>query len=136
MKRTALMLTALLLLPAVPADAKARNERPRIRIGQVVESRAEPGSYVIPLHAVDPDGFVTELFLDFGDGVVLQMLLFCDPETGRPGDAITQEITWSYAPGKYKLRAQAISTPRCFEGEFQESRIDSAKLKVRPPPGN
>jgi hypothetical protein len=130
-KRTLLLLTALLLLPAIPTEAKVHNERPSVHIGRIVESHAEPGSYVIPLHAVDPDGFVTELFLDFGDGVVLQMLLFCDPETGRPGDPVTQEITWSYAPGKYKLRAQALSTPRCFEGDFQESKIDSAKLKVR-----
>lgn len=130
MKRTLLLLTALLMLPAFPAGAKAKNERPRVHIGRIVESHAEPGSYVIPLEALDPDGFVTELVLDFGDGVVLQMLLFCDPETGRPGDPVTQEITWSYAPGKYKLRAQAISTPGCFEGEFQESKIDSAKLKV------
>lgn len=134
MKRTLLVLTALLLLPAIPAEAKSKNERPRVQIGRIVESFAGPSGnreFVIPVHAVDEDGFVTELFLDFGDGVVLQMLLFCDPETGRPGDPVTQEITWSYAPGKYKLRAQAISTPGCFEGDFQESKVDSAKLKVR-----
>ena len=130
MKRALLVLAVLLLLPALPAEAKARNERPRVSIGRIVPGD-EPGSYVIPLHALDPDGFVTELFLDFGDGVQLQMLLFCDPETGRPGDPVTQEITWSYGPGKYKLRAQAVSTPRCFEGDFQNSKVDSATLKVR-----
>jgi hypothetical protein len=131
MKRALLVLVVLFLLPAAPAEAKAKNALPRVRIGEIVPAPDQPGSYVIPLDAADPDGFVTELTLDFGDGVVLQMLLFCDPETGRPGESVHQEITWSYGPGKYKLRAQATSTPRCFDGEFQDSKVDRAMLRVR-----
>jgi hypothetical protein len=133
-KRTVIVLAAMMLLPAIPAEAKTKNARPRVHIGPIVESFDEPGGnreFAIPIHAVDPDGFISEIAVDFGDGVVLFMLLVCDPETGRPGDPVTQEITWSYAPGSYTIRAQAFSTPRCFEGEFQESRFDHAKLKVR-----
>jgi hypothetical protein len=131
MKRALVVLVASFLIPALPADAKMKDQRPTVRISAIAPVAGEPGSYRIPLDAVDPDGFVTELALDFGDGVVLQMLLFCDPETGRPGEAVHQEITWSYAPGKYKLHAQATSTPRCFEGDFQNSKVDSEKLRVR-----
>jgi hypothetical protein len=130
-KRTLLVLVALLLLPATAAEAKARNEHPTIRIGTIVASPDEPGAFVIPLDAVDPDGVIGELALDFGDGVVLFMLMFCDPETTRPGDLIHQEITWNYAPGKYKLRAVASSTPDCFSGPFQDSRPAVKHLKVR-----
>lgn len=130
MKRAVLFLTVLLLLPATAAEAGTRNAHPTIRFGTITPS-TEPGAYVIPLEAVDPDGVVTELALDFGDGVVLQMLLFCDPETTRPGDPVSQEITWSYAPGKYKLRAVATSTPDCFSGPFQDGHPAVAHLKVR-----
>lgn len=134
MRRTVLLLVALLLVPASTAEAKEKNQRPRVRIGTIVETGpGEDGTtqFTIPIHAVDPDGVISELVLDFGDGVVLFMLMFCDPETTRPGDPITQEVTWSYAPGTYKLRALGYSTPECFEGEFQESKRDSAHLRVR-----
>jgi hypothetical protein len=131
MKRVILMLAALLLLPATAAEAVGRNAHPTIRFGTIVASADTPGAWVIPLEAIDPDGVVTELALDFGDGVILQMLLFCDPATTRPGDPVSQEITWSYAPGTYKLRAVATSTPDCFSGPFQDSHPAAAHLKVR-----
>lgn len=135
MKRTLLVLAALLLVPVLPAEARSddRNQKPSVRIGRITESFAEPGGnreFKIPIRAVDPDGYVSEIAVDFGDGVVLFMLLICD-ETAPPGTPVNQEITWSYAPGKYTVHAQAYSTPRCYEGEFQDSKFDKAKLRVR-----
>ena len=129
MRRAVLILTvALFALQGLPADA-ARNPRPRVAIASVEPIQPGPEGtteYRIRLEAADPDGIISELFLDFGDGVVLSMLLICT----EPGETIVQEVTWSYAPGKYKLRAWGFSTSGCFEGTVQESRRDSEKIKV------
>lgn len=130
MKRAFLVLAVVLLaLQAAPAHAGERNVRPRIEIAGV--ELVQPGpdgttEYRISLEAVDPDGIISEVALDFGDGVVVWLLLIC---TER-GETVVQDVTWSYAPGKYKLRAWGYSTTGCFEGAIQESRRDSKMIKV------
>jgi hypothetical protein len=125
MKRALVLAIAVaLLFPAAPALAAGRNTKPVVKIASVEPLGA--GDYRIRLEASDPDGIISELFLDFGDGVVLSMLLIC----GEPGETVVQEITWSYAPGRYKLRAFGYSTSECFAGEVQQSRADKAKIKV------
>lgn len=68
--------------------------------------------------------------MDFGDGAMVWLLLACDPEN-PPGRAATEELTWSYAPGSYRVTAWAFSSPDCFSGPFQESRPGKAHVKVR-----
>ncbi|MFY9587598.1 MAG: hypothetical protein WAT66_09100 [Actinomycetota bacterium] len=125
MRRAVVLATAIfLVLPAAPAVAAGKNAKPVVKIASVEPVGA--GDYRIGLEASDPDGVISELFLDFGDGVVLSLLLIC----GEPGEMVVQEITWWYAPGRYKLRAFGFSTSECFAGEVQQSRTDKAKIKV------
>jgi|RhiMetdeSRZDD1v2_1073273.scaffolds.fasta_scaffold591231_2 hypothetical protein len=125
MKRALVLAIAVfLVLPAAPAMAGGRTAKPVVKIASV-----EPiggGDYRIRLEASDLDGIISELFLDFGDGVVLSLLLIC----GEPGETVVQEITWSYAPGRYKLRAFGFSTSECFAGTVQQSRRDKAQIRV------
>jgi hypothetical protein len=132
MKRVVLFAAAFLLLPAVPVHAKGHNARPRVNIASIVAHPAtgDAVEHRITIEAFDPDGVIGELAVDFGDGVMVFILLACDPDTARPGDPVIYEIDWTYAPGKYKVAAWGYSTPECFSGEFQESRKDKARLKV------
>ena len=130
MKRVTLLVAAMLVLQAAPVQARERNAKPRIRIASIT---AQPGGsevveHVITIEAVDRDGVVGEVALDFGDGVMVWLLLACDSD---PGDPVTLEVNWSYAPGKYALKAWGYSTPNCSSGSFQESRTDKRHLKVR-----
>ena len=119
-----LAIAAVLMLPAAPAVAAGKTAKPVVKIASVESVGA--GDYRIRLEASDPDGIISELFLDFGDGVELQMLLLCS----EPGETVVQEITWSYAPGRYKLRAYGLSTSECFAGEVQQSRADRSRIRV------
>ena len=133
MKRTVLLLTALLLLPAAAGEARERDPKPRVEIAsieKVYPERPRSDQYLIRIDAVDKDGVMSELAIDLGDGVVVWMLLACDPETAQPGDPVMQELTWSYAPGRYTVRAWGYSTSECFSGSLQQSRTDSELLIV------
>lgn len=68
---------------------------------------------------------ISEIALDFGGGAMVW--LACD----EPGATEVQERAWSYQPGKYRLHARGYATERCFEGYYQESKVDRARLKVR-----
>jgi hypothetical protein len=72
---------------------------------------------------------VEEIRLDFGDGAVVFALVACD-ETTKPGDPVTMNLSWTYRPGTYMLKASAFSTPRCGSGPFQEGRPDKETLVV------
>lgn len=130
MKRVTLLVAAMLVLHAAPVQARERNAKPRVRIVSVA---AQPGGsgiveHIIIIEAVDRDGVVGEVVLDFGDGATVWLLLACDSD---PGDPVTLEVNWSYAPGKYALRAWGYSTPNCSSGSFQESRTHKRHLNVR-----
>jgi hypothetical protein len=133
LKRIVLLVTALTLLPAGIGEAGEKNQRPGVAISSIEKAHPErprSNEYLITVGSVDPDGVMSELAIDLGDGVVVWMLLACDPETTQPGDSVTQEITWSYAPGEYLVRAWGYSTSECFSGPFQQSRPDSELLIV------
>ena len=128
MKRAVLLVIAFLLIPAFPAQAQGHNAKPRVTIQSI--DALGGGDYRITIGAVDPDGVISEFALDFGDGVQVSILLACDPDTTQPGDPLTYEINWSYAPGKYKLVSWGYSTPECFTGDLQTSRRDRDRLRV------
>lgn len=133
MKRIVLLLAVLLLVPAGAVEARVKNPLPKVEISSIAKvhpDRERSTEYLITIDAMDPNGVMSELAVDFGDGVMVWMLLACDPETTQPGDTVTQEIAWTYAPGTYTVRAWGFSTSECFSGTFQESRIDVAQLIV------
>ncbi|MGH2785168.1 MAG: hypothetical protein ACRDJ1_07885 [Actinomycetota bacterium] len=134
MKRALLLLPALtLVLPGGAAQAaRAGNAKPRAVVTATPVSDPDRFGRVdvlIHVDAADPDGQITELSIDLGDGVVVSMLLACDPDAPA-GTPATQELTWKYGPGQYTIRAVAFSTPDCFSGPFQQSRPAVAKLNV------
>lgn len=135
MKRVLLLLVTLtLLLPGGTAQAaRTKNARPRTDVtatalgGPDREGRVD---YLIRVDARDPDGRITEIAVDFGDGAMVFLLLACDPETQPPGTTVTQEISWNYGPGHYTIRAWAYSSPDCVSGPFQQSRPALANITV------
>jgi hypothetical protein len=133
MKRTVLLLIALLLIPPGTGNARERerNQRPRADLTAVVAEagRGTSVEYLLTVDAVDPDGQITEIVVDFGDGAMVFLLLACDPDA-PPGTPAKQEMTWSYAPGQYTARAWAYSSPDCFSGPFQQSRADVEPITV------
>jgi hypothetical protein len=132
-RRAALLLMVVMLLPATVAQAREKNARPRGDVAATAASEAGGGSaveHLIRVDAVDPDGHITEIAIDFGDGVMVWLLLACDAEN-PPGVPVTQELTWSYAPGQYMVKAWAYSSPDCFSGPFQQSRTARAHIGVR-----
>lgn len=119
-----LVMALTLLLPASAAQAAGRNAKPRAHVTITpVGLNSETGQvdHLIRVDAADADGRINEIAIDFGDGVVLFLLLLCDPENQPPGTSVTQEITWGYSPGHYVVRALAYSTPDCFSAPIQES---------------
>ncbi|MGH2727119.1 MAG: hypothetical protein ACRDKS_09095 [Actinomycetota bacterium] len=128
MKRLILSLAVLLVIPAA-ADARSPNPPPDVdvSVAKAHPDRVRSNEYVIAVDAIDPNGMMSELMIDLGDGAVVWMLLAC-PDT--PGEPVTQEITWTYAPGEYTIRASGFSTTGCFSGPVQESREDSVHLIV------
>ncbi len=123
------LVVAALLVPASPAQAKPRNAKPRIQITEVAPVGPGPEGtteYRIVVEAVDPDGIVSEVALEFGDGAIVWLLLAC----GAPGETAVQELNWSYPPGKYKLRSWAYSTSDCYAGQVQETRVGRKHLRV------
>ena len=136
MKRALLIVMALtLLLPAPAAQAAGRrNAKPRAHVAITpVGLNSETGQmdHLIRVDAADADGRINEIAIDFGDGVVVFLLLLCDPETQPPGTSVTQEITWGYSPGHYVVRAVAYSTPDCFSAPIQESPPAVRPLNLR-----
>ncbi|MGH2793050.1 MAG: hypothetical protein ACRDKG_01980 [Actinomycetota bacterium] len=134
MKRALMLLPALMLvLPGGTAQAaRTKNVKPRAQVTATPVSDPDRFGRVdvlIRVDAVDADGQITELSIDLGDGVVVSMLLACDPEAS-PGTPAAQELTWKYGPGQYTIRAVAFSTPDCFSGPFQQSRPAVTNLNV------
>ena len=132
MKRAALLLLVLTLLPGGAVQAREKNAPPRTKVTATLASESSPrrnAEYLIRVDAVDPDGHITEIAVDFGDGAMVWLLLACDAED-PPGVPATQELTWSYAPGHYVVSAWSYSSPDCFSGPFQQSRPGVAHLSV------
>ena len=132
MRRAALLLLVVMLLPGASAQAREKNTPPRTKVTATLTSEGTPrrnAEYLIRVDAVDPDGHITEIAVDFGDGAMVWLLLACDPES-PPGTPAIQELTWSYAPGEYTVSAWAYSGPDCFSGPFQQSRPAVAQVNV------
>lgn len=134
MRRAALLVMVVMLLPGASAQARERekNAPPRAKVTATPASEPGRGStveYLIRVDAVDPDGHITEIAVDFGDGAMVWLLLACDADN-PPGVPAIQELTWSYAPGQYTVKAWAYSSPDCFSGPFQQSRPGVAYVKV------
>ena len=132
MKRAVLLLFVVMLLPSASAQAREKNAQPRTKVAATLTSESTPrrnAEYLIRVDAMDPDGHITEIAVDFGDGAMVWLLLACDPED-PPGTTATQELAWSYAPGQYTVKAWAYSSPDCFSGPFQQSRPALAHLSV------
>ena len=134
MKRVLLLVLALSLFPAASAQAQGPNRRPRTDVTATAHGGPDAEGFVeyrLEVDAVDPDGRINEIIIDFGDGVQLQLLLLCDPETMPAGTPAEQDITWSYTPGHYTVRAIAFSTPDCFNEPLQRSAPAVAPVHVR-----
>ena len=132
MKRAALLLFAILLLPGGPAVARATNPAPHaeITLTQLTQSTPRrPAEVLIQVEAADPNALITELMIDFGDGAVVWLLLACDPKSPA-GTPVKQELTWSYAPGVYEVHAVAYSVTHCSRGAYQQSAPAVATIVV------
>jgi hypothetical protein len=132
MRRAALLLLLVMLLPGASAHAREKNDPPRTKVTATLTSESTPrrnAEYLIRVDAMDPDGHITEIAVDFGDGAMVWLLLACDPEDPQ-GTPATQELSWSYAPGQYTVKSWAYSSPDCFSGPFQQSRPGVAHLSV------
>lgn len=132
MRRAALLLMVVMLLPGASAHARTKNAPPRTTVTATLTSESTPrrnAEYLIQVDAVDPDGHITEVAVDFGDGVMVWLLLACGPESPAGTPAI-QELNWSYAPGQYTVTAWAYSSPDCFSGPFQQSRPGVTQVNV------
>jgi hypothetical protein len=124
MKRAVLLLVALMLVPGASVQARERNAPARTKVTATILSQAtprRPAQVAIHVESADPDGHITEMAIDFGDGAMVWLLLACDPEEPQ-GTPAVQDLTWSYPSGEYVVTAWAFSSPDCSSGPFQESR--------------
>lgn len=132
MRRATLLLMVVMLLAGASAQAREKNTPPRTKVTVTLTSESTPrrnAEYLIRVDTVDPDGHITEIAVDFGDGAMVWLLLACDPES-PPGTPAVQDLNWSYAPGQYTVSAWAYSSPDCFSGPFRQSRPAAAQVNV------
>lgn len=115
---------------------KAPNPLPTVEI-LGVEPGTEPGpegelEQIFSIDAYDPNGIITEVIVEFGDGSVSFAHTYC--VIFGPGEVAHMKIGHSYqASGTYTVRAWATSVPECSEFGFenpQESAPDVARFTI------
>lgn len=108
------MLVALPVAGVPLGEAAAgTSPRPAVEVGELRGPVTRPDGEVrwrLPVAAVDPDGSIVEVEVDWGDGSRLYLLTVCL----GPGDPLTLHTTHAYErPGTYVVRARAISVDDC-----------------------
>lgn len=108
--------------------------RPAVELGELRGPVTRPDGEVrwrLPVAAVDPDGSIVEVEVDWGDGTRLYLLTVC-LGAGAP---LTLHTTHAYGrPGTYLVRARAISVDDCAEpAHLQRSPWAVAEVTVTGP---
>lgn len=109
------LVAAAVLVAAPPAGAAGGSPRPAVTLGELrgpVERASGELRWRLPVSAVDPDGSVVAVEVDWGDGTRLYVHTSC----GAPGSAVPLHLAHAYArPGTYRVRVQATSVDDCAE---------------------
>jgi hypothetical protein len=126
--------TAVGVLTLAPSPAHAGTAPPRIADAHWVGGapRADQEA-TLEIRAVDPDGVVITVWVQWGDGWVAIADLFCLPgsEVGAP---VRLGLSHTYdAPGRYQARVFAESVGPCDNpGLIEESPFRHVPTPVRP----
>lgn len=117
--RSALLVpTAVALLVSLTTPAHAANPRPRpqVTIGQLTDpSEGFDGEqeWWLSVDAIDPDGVIWEVTVQWGDGLVAWATTGC-VQGADPGTPAHLIIPHSYAkPGRYRVTVEASSLQAC-----------------------
>jgi hypothetical protein len=127
-----LLTISTLAVFAGPADA--HHARPTLHISGI--SGPQSGfegevEHVLSIDAIDPDGVIVEVVVDFGDRGRTWASTFC--AIFGPGENAHMEIPHAYAqPGSYTVRAFATSVSECGNPDaiVQESPVDAERVTI------
>lgn len=124
---------ATLLIAATGSSASATEPRiPRVEIIGLDGTWTGPEGeteHVVAIHARDPDGYITEVQVEFEQGSIVfahtYCFIFAKGETAhmRIGNAFP-------GPGTYEVRARAISKRDCGARASQTSRWDVEQVVI------
>jgi len=131
---TAIMAAASVVLLATPATAaRAGGAKPHLRIVSFHPQTggANGSESQLTVNAVDPDGVIWEVQVEWGDGSVSWATTGC-VQGHKPGALAHLIIPHTYlAAGRYRIRAEASSLQQCpFDGPGGVEQHSRAKVKT------
>jgi hypothetical protein len=127
----ALVSLVVLTLQTIPANA-GEPRVPTVKILGIIGSQTGPEGEVehtLALDARDPDGYITEVQLEFSDGVIVFAHTYCI--LFGKGETAHMEIGHVFpGPGTYEVHARALSVRECGARGSQQSRWAVATLVI------
>lgn len=120
-----------LLSIAVPASA-GEPRIPRVEILGLDGTATGPEGeleHIIAIDARDPDGYITEVQVEFSDGGIVFAHTYC--VLFGKGETAHMRIGHSFpGPGTYEVHARALSVRECGARGYQRSRWDIAEVTI------